>query len=318
MSLKNLMPKKWFYLFHNRNNMGLPTVHAMTAFRRVVEARSFKAAAEGLGLSGGAVSKLVAQLEADLGTQLLNRTTRSVSLNEAGTQFYTTAVQMLDDLARATAQARADTRQPSGVLKVSVPTSFALMRLASRLPDFLVRYPDLQLQLNLDDRYVDLVEGGYDCALRIAARMPDSSLVARRLGTAQRVLVASSRYLLQSPALLRPSDLLGHNCLTQSATSSPALWSFSGTDGSDLVVEAAGSLRVNNSVLLRHALLSGCGISLTPRFVVEDLLESQQLVVALDDYPASALTVYGVVAHARYTPQKVKVFLDFVEPFCSD
>ena len=298
--------------------MGQPTVHAMTAFRRVVEARSFKAAAAGMGLSGGAVSKLVAQLEADLGAQLLNRTTRSVSLNEAGTQFYAAAVQILDDLARATAQAGADTRQPSGVLKVSVPTSFALMRLASRLPDFLVRYPDLQLQLNLDDRYVDLVEGGHDCALRIAARMPDSSLVARRLGAARRVLVASPRYLAQRPALLRPQDLQQHNCLTQSATSAPALWAFRSPGGADLAVEATGSLRVNNSVMLRQALLSGCGISLTPRFVVDDLIASQQLTVVLDDHQPAALTVYGVVAHARYTPQKVKVFLDFVEPFCSD
>lgn len=298
--------------------MGTPTVHAMAAFRRVVETKSFKGAADGLGLTGGTVSKLVAQLEADLGAQLLNRTTRSVRLSDAGAQFYAAAVHILDDLERAVSQAAVAASLPSGALKVSVPTSFALMRLASRLPDFMLRYPGLQLQLQLDDRYVDLVEGGYDCALRVAAQMPDSSLVARRLGAAHRVLVAAPRYLQHAPALLRPEDLLQHNCLTQSASSAASVWAFRSPAGHTLALEVAGSLRVNNSVMLRQALLMGCGISLTPWFVVEDLVASGQLVVLLDAYRSAPMAVYGVMARARYLPQKVKAFLDFVEPFCSD
>ena len=175
--------------------MGAPTIHAMTAFRRVVETRSFKQAAAGIGLSGSAVSKLVAQLEANLGAQLLARTTRSLGVTEAGERFYASVVQILDELERASATARDTARLPSGTLRVSVPTSFALMRLARRLPDFLVRYPEVRLQLNLDDRFVDLVEGGYDCALRISAQMPDSTLVAWRLGSAALVTVAAGRYL---------------------------------------------------------------------------------------------------------------------------
>ena len=298
--------------------MATPTFHAMSAFVRVVEAKSFKAAAEGMGLSGGAVSKLVAQLEADLGARLLNRSTRSVSLSEAGARFYAAARPILDDLERATLQAGAAVDTPSGLLKVSVPTSFALMRLAARLPDFLVRYPDVHQQLNLDDRHVDLVEGGYDCALRIAAQMPDSSLAARRLGDARRVLVAAPRYLLQAPALARPEDLTGHNCLTHAASSAAAIWTFSSPTEQALAVEVSGSLRANNSVMLRQALLSGCGISLTPGFVVEDLLAAGQLEVVLPTYSPSPLVVYGVTPRRRYQPQKVKVFLDFIEPFCSD
>lgn len=298
--------------------MGAPTVHAMSAFRCVVEAKSFKGAAANMGLSGSAVSKLVTQLEADLGTQLLNRNTRSVSLSEAGARFYTAAVQILDDIEQAATQARGSASEPLGVLKVSVPTSFALMRLASRVPDFLVRYPDVQLQMNLDDRYVDLVEGGYDCALRIATQMPDSSLVARRLGSAHRVLVAAPRYLKNASPLVRPDDLLQHNCLAQSASSALAVWTFRNAGGDDMAVEVNGSLRVNNSVMLRHTLLAGVGVSLTPRFVVEDLIASKALVVLLPAYPPAALTVYGVTARLRFLPQKVKVFMDFVEAACQD
>jgi DNA-binding transcriptional LysR family regulator len=298
--------------------MGAPTVHAMHAFRCVVEAKSYKGAAQNMGLSGSAVSKLVTQLEADLGAQLMNRNTRSLTLSDAGARFYAAAVHILDEIEQAAAQARGDAATPSGVLKVSVPTSFALMRLARGVPDFLVRYPDVQLQMNLDDRYVDLVEGGYDCALRIATQMPDSSLVARRLGTAQRVLVAAPRYLKNSPPLVRPEDLLQHNCMAQSASSAPAVWSFRGAGGDDVTVEVIGSLRVNNSVMLRESLLAGVGLSLTPRFVVADLIASKALTVLLPACTPAALTVYGVTARLRFLPQKVKVFMDFVEAACHD
>lgn len=296
--------------------MGAPTIHAMTAFRRVVETRSFKQAAAGIGLSGSAVSKLVAQLEANLGAQLLARTTRSLGVTEAGERFYASVVQILDELERASATARDTARLPSGTLRVSVPTSFALMRLARRLPDFLVRYPEVRLQLNLDDRFVDLVEGGYDCALRIAAQMPDSTLVARRLGSAALVTVAARRYLRQAPALVRPEDLLAHNCLTHAATNSPTVWTFTDGSGPDRAIEVSGRFRVNNSVMLRHALVSGCGVSLTPLFVVEDLIAAGQLTLALERYPARPLIVYGVTAHLKHLPQKVSAFLEFARQVC--
>lgn len=296
--------------------MGTPTVHAMAAYRRVVETRSFKKAATGIGLSGGAVSKLVAQLEADLGTQLLTRTTRSLSVTESGERFYTSVVHILDELEHASTTARETASIPGGTLKVSVPTSFALMRLAQRLPDFLVRYPELRLQLSLDDRFIDLVEGGYDCALRIAARMPDSSLVARRLGSAALVTVAAPRYLRQAPALVRPEDLLAHNCLIHAVSGAPTVWTFTDAPGPDCAIEVSGSLRVNNSVMLRHALVSGCGISLTPLFVVEDLIAAGQLTLALERHPARPLIVYGVTAHQTHLPRKVSAFLEFAQQAC--
>ena len=298
--------------------MGAPTIHAMTAFRRVVETRSFKQAATGIGLSGGAVSKLVAQLEADLGTQLLARTTRSLSVTEAGERFYASVVLILDELEQASATARDTARIPSGTLRVSVPTSFALMRLAQRLPDFLVRYPEVALQLNLDDQFVDLVEGGYDCALRIAAQMPDSTLVARRLGSAALVTVAAPRYLRRAAKLARPEDLLAHDCLTHAASGAPTIWTFTDGSGPDRAIEVSGSFRVNNSVMLRHALVSGCGVSLTPSFVVEDLIASGQLVRVLERHPARPLIVYGVTAHVKHLPQKVSAFLEFARQACEE
>lgn len=195
MPRRHLRGKSGGHNFQIGTNMLAPTLRAMAAFRRVVETRSFKGAAASLGLSGGAVSKLVAQLEADLGAQLLTRSTRALSLTEAGSRFYASAVPILDDVDCATAIARTGISLPSSGLKVAVPTSFALQRLAPGLPDFLVAHPAVQLQLSLGDRYVDLVEGGFDCALRIAAHMPDSTLVARRLGQAGLVLAAAPRYL---------------------------------------------------------------------------------------------------------------------------
>ena len=308
--------------------MPAPTLRAMAAFRRVVETRSFKGAAASLGLSGGAVSKLVAQLEADLGAQLLTRSTRALSLTEAGRRFYASAVPILDDVDCATAIARIGISLPSGGLKVAVPTSFALRRLAPGLPDFLVAHPAVQLQLSLDDRYVDLVEGGFDCALRIAAHMPDSTLVARRLGQAGLVLAAAPRYLRNAPAIARPEDLVRHNCLLHvqadvqaHALASPGaapLWTFRGEGSTPLPIEVAGSLRVNHSVMLRDALLSGCGVALTPRFVVEDLLADGRLLSLLEPYLPAPLVVYGVTAQQRYLPHKVKAFLDFAERVCGD
>ena len=288
--------------------MNRPSLPAMQAFRRVLELHSFGAAARSLQITGGAVSKLVAQLERDLGVRLLHRTTRSVSVSPEGAAFYRDAVRILDEVDAATESVRGKAAAPSGSLRVSLPTSFAIAWLAPRLPDFMREHPQIDLDLALNDRYVDIVQEGFDCALRIATQLPDSSLVARRLGSVRRLLVASPSYLELAPPLDKPQDLDAHACLVYSRDGGPVEWPLAGA----VPFRTSGYLRVNNSVMLREILLAGLGLTLTPDFVVADLVASGALVELLPAHRPAAHGVFGVVAHARHVSKKVAAFLDFV------
>lgn len=292
--------------------MKTPNLQGMRAFRTVVDTQSFKKAGVRLGLGGSAVSKLVAALEKDLGASLLQRTTRSLSLTDAGGLFYETAVRVLDETDAAVELLQEQSRQPRGLLRVSVPTSFALRWLSPRLPDFLVRYPDLQLDLALNDRFVDLVAERYDCALRIGSELPDSALVVRRLGSVSRVLVASAAYLKAAPPLEVPGDLSAHNALLHALSRSGRAWPFR-VNGRLVQVPVSGRLTVDNSVMLRETLLAGIGIAQTPQFVVQDLLDSGKLRALLPGYMPPALGIHGVTTQRRHVPLKTRLFLDFVE-----
>ncbi|MBC7991173.1 MAG: LysR family transcriptional regulator [Luteimonas sp.] len=284
----------------------------MRAFRAVVETRSFKRAGDQLGLGGSAVSKLIAGLERDVGAVLLQRTTRKLAITEAGEAFYDSVVRVLDETALAIDRLQEHDGQPQGVLRVSVPTSFALMWLSTRMPDFLVRYPGLRLDMTLNDRYVDLVAERYDCALRIGSELPDSALYARRLGWIPRVLVAAPGYLNGSPPLCTPADLAAHDALVYSLSNTGSAWTFM-VEGEPVSVEVSGRFKVNNSIMLRDTLLAGIGLALTPHFVVQDLLASQRLMALLPDFVPGPLGVHGVITQRRHVPMKTQIFLDFVQ-----
>lgn len=288
--------------------MKRPGLPAMQAFRRVVELQSFGAAARSLAITGGAVSKLVAQLEQDLGVRLLHRTTRRVSVSSEGQAFYRDAVRILDEVDAAAEALRRGAAAPAGRLKVSLPTSFAIAWLARRLPAFVLAHPQIELDLALNDRHVDLVQEGFDCAIRIATQLPDSSLVARRLGQAQRLLVAAPSYLELAPPLETPQDLGRHACLVYSPDGAPVEWPLHGS----APLRPAGHVRVNNSVMLRELLLDGLGVTLTPDFVVADLLAAGRLVELLPARRPAPHGVFGVVAHPRHVARKVAALLDFV------
>ena len=292
--------------------MPVPAFRCLQAFRRVVELRSFNAAARSLEVTGGAVSKLVAQLERDIGARLLNRTTRTVSITEEGAGYYEAVARVLDEVEMAGEQARSRSALAAGSLKVSVPASFGMMWLSSRLPKFLGRYPLVKLDMALSDRFVDLVQEGFDCAIRVATQLADSQLVARPLGKVDRLLVAAPRYLRKAGKLAAPEDLKAHDCLVYSQTASPNEWPLSGTRLGK-PIEVSGRFRVNNSVMLRDAVAHGHGITLTPRFVVDDLLKKRVLVEVLKAHRPAPHNIYGIIAQQRYVPQKVRVFLDFVE-----
>jgi DNA-binding transcriptional LysR family regulator len=293
-----------------RKNERTPSLQALRAFRRVVELRSFQAAADALGVSGGSVSKLVAQLEADVGVRLLQRTTRTVGVTEEGHGLYTTAVRMDEELFAGLEDARHRASSVSGLLRVAVPTSFALMWMSRRMPVFMAAHPHITLDLSLSDSFVDLVALGFDCAIRIASNLPDSGLVARTLGQTAQVLVAAPAYLDVAPPLHNPQDLVSHACMVYTQTTQPLEWPA--TFPGQTAVKINAHYRVNNSVMLRDALLAGQGLALTPHFVVADLLASGQLLEVLPAYRLPDLTVFGVVPHSRYLPRKVRIFLDFM------
>lgn len=293
-------------------NRRLPSTTCLQAFCRVAQTRSFSKAGSLLGISGSAVSKLVSQLESEIGSKLLTRTTRSVALTEAGAEFHLSMADLLDEIERTVERARQETAMARGTLRVSVPSSFAVRWLASRLPTFQRSHPALGLDMELDDRQVNLAEQGFDCAIRIATGLPDSSVVAKPLGRVPRVVVASPAYLRQAPPLRKPADLAQHHCLIYSLLDTPNEWPLQDTEARSASVTVSGHYRVNNSLMLREAVVQGLGVALTPLFVVDDLLADGSAVELLMAHLPAAHTVYGVVAHHRHIPKKVSVFFDFI------
>lgn len=284
---------------------------AMEAFVAVVEAGSFVRASERLGLSTTSVSRTVAALEAHLNVRLLHRTTRRISLTDAGRTFYQHATDLLDDLAEAEAAVSAESQAASGVLRVSAPVSFGALHLAPLLARFHREQPNVALDLSLNDRVVDLVEGGHDLAVRISNQLPASTLVARALASAQLVVCAAPAYLERYGAPAAPEELSQHQCLLYSYTEPANLWTFSGPGGAKQVA-VSGFLTANNGDVLRVAALAGEGIVIQPSFIVGDDLLSGRLVPLLEDYPLPPLTIYAVYPSRRHLPARVRAFVDFL------
>ncbi len=290
---------------------------AMAVFARVVEMESFSGAARALGLSKSAVSKRVGRLEDRMGLRLLNRTTRRLSLTEAGAAFYEGCRRVV---AEAEAAERAVTRlasAPRGRLKVNAPMSFGVRHLAPALPDFMARYPELNVDLTLNDRVVDLVEEGFDVAVRIA-RLADTSLIARRLAPNRLVLCAAPSYLESHGAPRAVEDLKGHECLLYSYQISGDTWILRGPGGANGLggeqrVRVAGRLRANNGDALLAAALGGLGIAFMPSFICAEDLRAGRLARLLPGWRDAADSMIAAVYPAsRNLSPKVRVFVDFL------
>lgn len=282
----------------------------LEVFRRVVERNGFSAAARDMGLSNAAVSKAVKDLEGRLGVQLIVRTTRSLSLTDAGAGYYAQACSVLDALAEADEQVRAEAASPRGRLKVSAPMSIGLMTLTTVLPAFCRQYPDILLDLHMSDDYVDLVRGGFDLAIR-GGLLQDSSLKARKLLDLDRIVCAAPHYLEAHGRPAAPADLAAHHCLVYSGTEAPETWPLSGVDGMQSVT-VTPRVRINNSIALKDAAVDGLGITLLPRVYVQAELESGALVEALPGWRGEARALYAVYPEQREVSRKVRVFLDFL------
>lgn len=284
---------------------------ALRALRRVVELGGFTAAAEALGVSHSAVSRQIRQLETRLGAQLLNRTTRRFALTAAGADYYAASRHILDALDEADRAVGAHQARPSGSLRINAPMAFGTLELAAWLPQFIARYPELQVDLVCNDRIVDLIDDGFDVALRLTRELPDSTLIARRLTSSRIMLVAAPAYLELHGAPRAPADLLQHNCLTYTQLDKPSDWRFTGPDGAPHQVTVSGNLQANTGIALRAAALGGLGIATTASFIVHEDLRRGELVPVLPDYLIRPRELYALYPQNRHLSPKVRAFVDF-------
>ena len=284
---------------------------AMTAFARVAETRSFSDAARRLGTSKSVVSRQIMALEAELGARLFHRTTRSMTMTEAGENYYERVTRILGDVDEANLSVTRLQAAPRGRLRVNAPMSFGVRHLAPAIPDFLALFPEVEIDMTMNDRFVDLIDEGYDVAVRIG-RLTDSALVARKLAPLRRVVCGSPAYLAAHGVPEKPADLVTHECLSYSNMASSDEWSFLGADGKPMSVEVKGRLRVNNGDALRIAALRGLGLVTQPSFIVGADLQAGTLVGVLTDFVAQDGAVYAVYPHSRHLSPKVRAFVDFL------
>jgi len=284
---------------------------ALRALRRVVEMGSFTAAADALGISHTIVSRQVRQLEEHLGAQLLNRTTRRFALTDAGREYYESTREVLDLLDEADRNVGHHQAEPTGTLRINAPMAFGTIEVAQWLPGFMAKYPGVQVDLVCNDRVVDLIEDGFDVALRLARDLPDSTLVARRLATSKAVLAASPGYLQAHGAPTMPQDLTQHNCLVYTAATRASEWTLVGADGAEHAVAVRGTLQANTNVALRAAAVAGVGIANAAAFIVREELERGALVEVLPGYTPKPRELYALYPQNRHLSPKVRAFVDY-------
>lgn len=283
---------------------------SLRAFVKVVETANFSEAGRRLRISRSAVSKYVAELEQDLGVQLLSRTTRRVMPTENGQTYYERAIAILADLDAADQAVTQSQAKPRGLLRVNAPMSFGTMQLGPAIAEFMKLYPDLQIQLALSDEHVDPVQDGLDVTLRIA-ELESSSLIARKLMPIDRIVCASPEYLHKHGTPKHPSDLRNHACLTYGYLSTGNQWKLSGKDG-DHWINPRWTLCANNAEVLRDAAVSGRGVAVLPVFIAEAALKSGELQSFLSDYKTPPLTLYAIYPPTRHLATKVRLFIDYL------
>lgn len=284
---------------------------ALKVFRHVVEQGGFAAASRQLGLSPAAVSKNIAELEAHVAARLLHRTTRRMSLTEAGRQYYDQVTRILDALHEAELSLGPLQQEPAGTLRVSAPLSLSLTLLSSAMPRFLARYPRLSLDLHLEDRRIDIVKEGFDVAIRGSDRLEDSSLVARKLLTLDHVLCGAPAYFHQHGVPAQPADLRRLECVRFTLSGHADEWTFQRA-GQVERIPARGRYQVSSSLAVCDALRAGFGVSLVPRVYVQADLDSGALQAVLPDWAPVQTEVYAVYPSRRHMVAKVRALVDFL------
>jgi DNA-binding transcriptional LysR family regulator len=284
---------------------------AIEIFVEVARGRSFTAAAKRLGLAKGNVTKHVAWLEAQLGAQLLIRTTKSVSVTDAGIQLLASGQELLDSFDAVGEAVREALKAPKGLIRIGTPPSFGAEHLVPMITKFTRLYPDIQFDLALDGGGLNIAQEGLDLTLRIAPALKDMSLAANKLGSVPQLLVASPHYLSSRKKLRHLDDLSEHDCLLNSLKSPTNFWAFT-LQGEPKTVRIKGRMRSNFGESLRHAALLGAGISMHPTYMVDDDIKAGRLVIVLPKYQPTGLDIYAVYPTRRNTPSRVRLFLDFL------
>lgn len=295
----------------------LPDFEALAIFAKVVELQSFAAAATELTLSKATVSKAVSRLEDRLGARLFNRTSRRLALTDAGRTLAIKAAQLLADGEALESEALAQSATPRGLVRLAAPMTYGTGTIAPLLPEFLARYPEVSIDLNLSDATVDLIGEGFDAAVRIAS-LPDSSLIARRLRAVKRHIVAAPSYFARHGRPTHPSELAEHKCFGYTYLSTPGVWHFTNASGELVSVRPNGPLHVNNGDAVMPALIAGLGIGGLPDFIVDDAIARGDLETALDDWSQTLSGVYLVTPPGGPRPARVEVLLDFLAEKLSD
>jgi DNA-binding transcriptional LysR family regulator len=284
---------------------------SMAMFARVVEAKSFTAAAAALSVSKSAISKRVAALEERLGARLLHRTTRRLSLTSEGARLYDRCMLILRAADEAPGLVQAEGGEPRGVLRLSCPTIFADLYLADAIVQFVERYPAVHVEVFASNDIVDLVGERVDLAIRMSPRLESSSLVARRLATVEKVVCAAPDYVRRRGIPRVPDDLRAHDCLRFSPLLPEVEWKFA-VGRSTVVVPVSGPLAADSPEMLRRAALAGAGIISLPYFCIQSDLADGKLVRLLEAHPVAGLGIYAVYAKGQFVPAKLRKFVDFL------
>jgi DNA-binding transcriptional LysR family regulator len=283
---------------------------SMRQFVRVVETGSFSLVARETGTTQPTVSRTMAALEDHLGVRLLNRSTRAVTLTDDGRAFYAQAMRAIETVAEAEASVGRRHGQPSGLLRLGTPVSFGRLHVAALMPDFLRRYPDVEVELSMTDAFVDPVAEGLDLVIRVGT-LEDPSLIARRIGTTRRVTVAAADYLDRRGIPLTPADLRQHECIVYTRLATNNRWHFDGPDG-PIAVAVQGRFRADNSEAVREAVVAGAGIAVIPVWMFTNEITSGRVQTILDRFAPSALPIHAVYSSRRLVAPKVRAMIEFL------
>ncbi len=283
----------------------------MNAFVRVVESGSISAAADRMDVAKSVVSRRLKELEEHLGVELFHRTTRQMNLTDSGRAFYQQSVRILADILEAEHATSQFHGALKGNLKVALPLSFGLMHLGPAIREFLQMHPEIEFDLDFNDRQVDLLAEGFDLAIRIAS-LPDSSLIARRLAPVQAILCASPAYLDRMGTPHTPEELIHHRCLVYNLISNFESWNLYDANGQAVKIKIKPYLKASNGEFLRASAIDGLGIALLPAFIVYQEIESGALIPLLTEYRCPQLAAYALYPQTRHLSQRVRAFVDFL------
>lgn len=289
----------------------MDTLTRIRAFIDVVDAEGFSAAARRVGRSKALLSKYVRELEDELGALLLNRTTRQFSLTEAGHTYYRTASEILKEIDNLADLVRANNSDLKGRLRITAPRTFVDADIGQSLIDFGKQHPELSLEIISDDRFVDLVEEGFDVAIRIT-RLEDSTLIARKLDDFQVLICASPDFLERVGPIGHPSDLSKVPCILDTNGRSYSNWRFVEADGSSFTVPVSGPIEVNSPLASVRAAVSGIGVALVPDFIARPKVATGELVTLFDGFLPIDRGIYAIYPHRRYLPAKVRTLVDYL------